>query len=745
MQNLEQAKPEKGMETQKPPSSGKDLSFHNNKKSPVFHRERKTASENKLPYMLILCVAGLLVNYLGVRLALRLDLPLFLDNIGSTLAAALGGYIPGIVAGFLTNLINGISDYTTAYYGSLTVLISISAAYFAEKGYFNQIRKLPIIIITFSLIGGGLGSVLTWTMYGFDFGSGISAPLARSIYDNGTLSLFWSQFTADMLIDLLDKTITVIVVTVILHLLPRNLKDKFYYHGWQQDPLAVPERRSSSSTSLGRSLRTKIVMLVAAAVVVIALVVTGISYFHYRDAVTEEKAEIGRSAARAAARYIDGDRVEEYIRLGEASESYERAAGQLDILRESSRDVAAIYVCRFSERGYRLILRREDPALSQSVFSLDQAFEKAWPALLEGGTPDPVVTSGREGTLLTVCQPVFDSGGSYVCMVLVDVYMDAASVSGYQFLARLIALFFGFFIMIFTLSMWLADYNISRPIDTMAVTTGHFAFESEEARSDSLESIERLGIHTGDEIENLYHAVVKTTEDMVDNLGKVQKQGEVINRLQNGMILVLADMVESRDKCTGDHVRKTAAYAGIIMRQLRADGAYLYQLTDEFMDDVVNSAPLHDVGKIQVPDSILNKPGKLTDEEFELIKQHTVTGSTIISRAMDMVSEEDSGYLREARNLALYHHERWDGTGYPYGLKGEQIPLSARIMAVADVFDALVSKRSYKEGLSMEKSMSIIREGSGKHFDPLVVKAFEESEKEIRMVMGEEGPGRAEK
>ena len=144
------------------------------------------------------------------------------------------------------------------------------------------------------------------------------------------------------------------------------------------------------------------------------------------------------------------------------------------------------------------------------------------------------------------------------------------------------------------------------------------------------------------------------------------------------------------------------------MRELKREGVYADQLTEEYISDVINSAPLHDIGKIKVSDLILNKPGRLTDEEFAVMKTHTIEGAHVIEHAMKMVSEEDSPYLKEADNLAMYHHEKWNGSGYPVGLKGEAIPLSARIMAVADVFDALVSKRSYKDGLSYEKAMEII-------------------------------------
>ena len=171
------------------------------------------------------------------------------------------------------------------------------------------------------------------------------------------------------------------------------------------------------------------------------------------------------------------------------------------------------------------------------------------------------------------------------------------------------------------------------------------------------------------------------------------------------------------------------------MEELKESNVYVDELTDIFVEDVVRSAPLHDIGKIQVPDAILNKPGRLTSDEFEIIKTHTTAGKEIITSAINMVSEEDSGYLYEARNLAYCHHEKWNGSGYPQGLKGEEIPLSARIMAVADVFDALVSKRSYKEPFSFEEAINIIKESSGSHFDPKIVEAFLKAEPKIRKVL----------
>ncbi len=700
------------------------------------------ARRERRSYAILLCALGLLVNVLGVKLALGLRLPLYLDNIGSALAAALGGYIPGIIVGFFTNLVNGIGDYTTAYYGSLTELIAVCSAWYAGRDFytFKKPWRLLAIIGTFALIGGGLGSVLTWALYGLSFGSGISAPLAHRIYDAGRLSQFWSQFCADMVIDVADKTVTVLVVTLALNLLPESIRSRFYFSGWQQTPLSQKALKAAGEKSKkGLSLRFKIIMLVAAAMIIIAGVVTVISFIHFRNAAIDEQLSRANSVADVAVQNIDGDRVDEYLEKGEAVEGYLEIEKRLQNLMESSENIEYVYVYKIMEDGCHVVfdpdtldVPGEDPG---AVIDFDEAFRDYLPDLLAGREIEPVMSNETYGWLLTIYKPVYDSQGVCQCYAAADINMDHIARDGYQFLARVVSLFFGFFVLLLTAGIWLAEYNIILPINSMSVATQRFAYDSETARADTVERIKQLDIHTGDEIENLYHSVTKTTEDMVKTIEDVEHQNEIISKLQNGLILVLADMVESRDKCTGDHVRKTAAYTDIIMRELKREGVYTDQLTDEFMNDVVNSAPLHDIGKIQVSDAILNKPGKLTDEEFEIMKTHTTAGAEVIAHAMKMVSGENSGYLKEAMNLAHYHHEKWNGRGYPCGLTGEDIPLSARIMAVADVFDALVSKRSYKEGFPFEKAMAIIEEGSGSHFDPQVAGAFMRASDEVRRVM----------
>lgn len=194
------------------------------------------------------------------------------------------------------------------------------------------------------------------------------------------------------------------------------------------------------------------------------------------------------------------------------------------------------------------------------------------------------------------------------------------------------------------------------------------------------------------------------------------------SKMQFNIITMMADIVENRDGNTGGHIKRTAKYVEIIARELKKQGKYSDILTDKYVSDMIVAAPLHDIGKIHISDVILNKPGRLTDEEFAVMKTHTTAGEKLLIHAKDELGE--SSYLDMAIEMAAYHHEWWNGKGYPYSIEGDEIPLCARIMAVADVFDALTAKRCYKNAMPVEKAVSIIREETGTHFDPVVAEAF---------------------
>ncbi|MBR2698212.1 MAG: hypothetical protein IKE76_06420, partial [Clostridia bacterium] len=297
--------------------------------------------------MFALCLGGLLINILGVHLARRFSLPLYLDNIGSALIAALGGYIPGIIVGFLTNIVNSVGDIETTYYGSLTVLIAMASAFYASKGFYEKPSRFPVIILTFAVIGGGIGSVLTFMLYGLGFGGGVSAPLAHWIFDNWGWSVFWSQFTADMLIDIIDKTITVLAIALILRAIPAAARQRFHFSDWHQTPLSRKTRYEAEHRSTRRmSLRFKIILLVVTGMVITAFVVTGISYIHFTNASIEEQKELARGVVQVVSESFDHDRVDEYIEKGEAAEGYLESEAILKRLMDSSDNVEFCYVYR---------------------------------------------------------------------------------------------------------------------------------------------------------------------------------------------------------------------------------------------------------------------------------------------------------------------------------------------------------------------------------------------------------------
>lgn len=489
----------------------------------------------------------------------------------------------------------------------------------------------------------------------------------------------------------------------------------------------------------GMSIRTKILSLLTAALFLFGFASAAISYSIYMDSSIEQHKYLGESTARLVSSVIDADKVDEYIEKGPLAEGYLEKEKQLYQIKNSSPAIEYLYVYKIMEDGCHVVFDLDSEGAEGSkpgeVIEFDEAFKEYLPTLLAGGNVAPIISDETYGWLLTVYVPVYDSQGSCKCYAAVDISMNDLRLQAQQFLIKLCVVFSCIFIIILLAAFWLAKYNLIIPINKMARSASRFRRDNVEALKQSLSEIRKLDIHTEDEIENLYRSFVTMTQENVNFMTDIHQKTQTISELQKAFILTMADMVERRDQNTGEHIKKTAAYVKIIAEEMKREGAYPKEITDEFVRRIVDSAPLHDLGKIGVPDAILNKPGKLTDEEFDIIKSHTKIGGRIISSLISAVP--DSEYLYDAMDLALYHHEKWNGRGYPMGLSGEDIPISARIMAVADVFDALVSNRSYKKGFPYEKALAIIREERGAHFDPIVVDAFFAVKDEILKVADE--------
>lgn len=694
---------------------------------------QKSHDDLKILGLVIFC---LLLNIICNLIAKLTGIPFYFDCIGTVVAAIIGGFMPSVLVGFLTNVLSTFlykglfgEDTSNLYYCIVSVLIALVATIFAQKGCFKKFHiKMILPVICFVILGGGLGSVVTWGLYGNTMGEELASTLAGRIYSNGLDNAFLAQLYAGLIMDIPDKLIITLLAFGIYKAYPKRFKPT-------KDRIDV-----AALTKKGLSLSGKIIIAVTLIFGVVAAVVTGVSLKQFRLTMVESEGQYAVDTAKFAATLIDGNMIDEYITRRDSAEGYFRIKRYFNLILNSSDRIKYLYVYQIKEDGCHVVFDVSTPDTPASetgtVIPFDESFDDCIDDLLAGREIDPIITDDTYGWLLSAYVPVHDDHGKCTAYVCVDVSMPNVVEVERTFTFKMTTILMGFFIAILTLSVYFAKRFIVRPVNSLAKLAGEFAYTNNESRKEALDSIRDLEIKTGDEIEHLYDAMAKTTRDTVTFINESQEKNEAISTFQSGMINVMADLVESRDKSTGTHIKNTSAYVEIICDELIKDGLYPETVNEEYKNNVVASAPMHDIGKIKISDTILNKPGKFTPEEYAIMKTHAEEGAKIISSVKKSVVSNalKEDYLGEAENMAHYHHEKWNGEGYPCGLKGEEIPLSARIMAVADVFDALVAERVYKPGMSFESAIAIIKESSGRHFDPVIVQAFINAEDKIRAV-----------
>lgn len=687
----------------------------------------------------VLIIAGLLLNVVPAKLAIFFGIPLYLDCLGTVLTAMLSGYLPAVVVGFGVNAINGIAEPVAMYYGVLSIFIATLATFLFRRGFFGSVWKLLIVILLFALIGGGIGSIFTYALYGFNFGEGISAPFAIAFHDVMHWNRFNSQLLADIVIDIFDKSAIVLGSALVYHFIPHGIKVGLKEVGlFKQQKV----RGFTENNPIRHSLLNKVVGMVIVAELLLGGIASTIGFFLYRDNCINNFVSIANGVTEAASIAINADKVDEYVAHGFEVEGYAHTRDVLDGIRESFPQTKYVYVYKIMEDGCHVVFDLdtdgEPGGAPGDVIAFDPSFEPYLPSLLAGGEIEPIISDDQFGWLLTVYKPLKNAAGNTVAYVAADISMESIVRDEAKFFVKLLSLFFGLSLIIMILIIEVMKQGFVIPVNKMsfaamkisgATMRAGFALRMGNLDLSRIQSavdeVRGLDIKSNDEIGQLYDYFNAMTADTLDFIQLVREQILRIQKMQNVMITEFAELVEARDKNTGDHIKKTAEYVEAIARELRAEGKFKDVLSENNIGKLKQAAPLHDIGKIAVSDLILNKNGKLTDEEFAIMKSHTTEGGKILKKIVEDAGDTfDAGYLNESIEMASYHHEKWDGSGYPCHLKGEEIPLSARIMAVADVFDALIAERVYKKGFPYEKAMAIITEGSGKHFDPVVVEAF---------------------
>ncbi len=712
------------------------------------------------PAVVLLIVASIALNIFLSMLVRATGLPFYIDTVGTITATALGGAVPGIVTAFVTSAVDFFMDGESIFYAPLNMFIAVLAAgffgdSFKHKRYSKytdekkrakrrrQVIDRIVFVLILAAIGGGIGAAITWYLYGEPSDSPMIVAISRFFSSKLRFSVFGCHMVSTYITDVIDKTITFFISMLIINTIPKKIKDMVRLSPWRQNPISYSELKSVSGKIKNKiTIGARINIIIIFSTILMTVVAFVFSMLYYREKTVGFLSSNARQVAALAAQEIEPAKVEQFIRRGSYAPDYNQVRERLTRIKNSSDEIAFLYVYRIEEDGCRVVFDLNttlrdgtfvegDPA--GTLVEYEDTLKPYIEDLMEGKEIPTLRMKDEYGSFMAAYQPVYDDDGNCVCYAISNIESGLVTFIITDFCGRIFLLFIGFLVLVIAVSILNTRYHVVIPIISMTAYANDIVDVRKGVSEENLAKIEKLDIHTKDEVELLYRAICKMTGDTVAQLNDIRNKSEAIEKMQNGLIITMADMVENRDSDTGAHVLKTAAYVRIILQGLKKNGYYAEKITDKYMRDVELSAPLHDVGKINISDTILNKKDKLTDEEFEIMKTHTTAGRQILENAINQM--EGDNYLKEARNMAAYHHERWDGKGYPEGLHGEVIPLSARIMAVADVFDALSSNRVYKPAFSFDESMRMIKEGAGSQFDPKVVEVFIESAAEVKKVL----------
>ncbi len=689
---------------------------------------------------ILLIAIGVLANILPAYMMDSLRLPLFLDTIGTIGVAAVGGVLPGVLVGMLTNVLCTLFDANAIYFGFVNAVTAIFATWFAYRYSFKNIKRTACFVAAIGVFAGSVTAVIHWFLLNGTQKESI-ARIADAWQDVTGMSAFWAFLMINVLLNILDKGMTTLVVCLFLIMIPAKTVKRIRNGLWKQRPLSEAELKSIRkwSKKLKLSLRNRMTLMLMIVSIVLVLVTGWIGTRLYYENEKYEKTENALNTAKFVAQMIDADKMDKFLEFGYDVDGYKETLELLTKIKASSADVKYLYIIKIKKDACYAIFDVETEDMEGYApgerIEFEEAFYPYIDELLAGNEIEPIESDDISGWVRTIYYPIRNSAGNTVCYVGADVSLTYMADYMKNYIIKSILIMAGFFILIIAYGLRTTDSYTIFPISSIAECVDGFSYEMEtrDQIEEDIKRIRALEIQTGDEVEKLYDSICRMILSQAEQMRSIKRLSDSTAKMQDGLIITMADMVENRDSDTGAHIQKTAAYVKIIVEGLRRKGYYAEKLTPKFASDVVRSAPLHDVGKINISDKILNKPGKLTDEEYEIMKSHTTAGRKIIEQAIGKIEGEN--YLKEARNMAAYHHERWDGKGYPEGLHGEVIPLSARIMAVADVFDALTSPRVYKPAFSLEKALSIIEEGKGTQFDAKCVEALMDSLDEVRVIL----------
>lgn len=465
------------------------------------------------------------------------------------------------------------------------------------------------------------------------------------------------------------------------------------------------------------SLTKKITIGFILVISLIGLIFLSWSTFYSDKKIKQDQITLATNCAKIAANMLYNIPLEDFLKTGE-NESYDKYKAQLQVIcKNFNLRYLYVYIPDFKNGKLTSIFDMAGRVNDKDkIWKLGQVV--SWNFATEeknafyGLDDDTLVELNDEyGHLITRYMPIFNNNNKVIALLGIDFdYQEFKNKIITSFIRGLLFMFLCLFSIYIVLILYLKQI-IVKPITLISSKMDNFL-------KDNKTIIEPIQIESGDELEMMANSFNR----MVADINTYIKQ---ISDMQMETIFSLAKLAQSRDDDTGKHLERVQQYCYVLAQKLSQESPYASQINDEFIKNIVNASILHDIGKVAISDLILLKPGKLTDEEFAEMKKHTTYGAQTLNEVHSKFG--NNSFIEMGSLVAKHHHERWDGRGYPEGLKEEQIPLAARIMAIADVYDALSTKRVYKDAFPQEKCIAIISEGRGTQFDPIIVDAFLET------------------
>ncbi len=705
--------------------------------------------KNSLLIRGLLVFAASAVNIVLSYTTGHFKLPLFLDTIGTIVITSIGGPVMGTMTAIITHIFSSYFNRYAMFFCFVHTVIALLAALYAKKYANRGVKYILLFILSLGLFSGGVSAYIQWHLFLAPQNQFIANSIDGLAAATG-LPVSVTFLFVNILVDLLDKTISVGVALGILRFIPEEFSKYIYNSKWKQNPLSDEEmdelKRWSKETKRPMYLRLSVLFIVVSVVDILIMSAIAMNSYYTRDLAEKKNTVVNTS--KFAASIINPEMIDDYLKYGRGASGYEATEDMLYKIRDNAAGVAYLYVFRvdgddmtyifdldakeeFKDFGYE---GDEFGIAPGTKVKLDKEFLGYVDDLKEGKAIPPTESNDSYGWVMSAFFPVFDANGKCVAYAGADVSMSYMTDYLSEFLWSILLIMAGIFVAIIVSGILIVNTYMVYPISRIGLGVENFinAGDDQVEIDKAVKSLRKINVKTNDEVEKLYKSICNMALNQAEQIRSIRHFSDSTNKMQDGLIVTMADLVERRDTNSGSRIQKTTAYTKIIAEGLLEKGYYAGKVTPKFISDVVRSAPLHDIGKINIPDDILNKEGDLTPEEEEIIRTHTTSGKKIMENAITTVSGEN--YLKEARNMAAYHHERWDGNGYPEGLHGEVIPLSARILAVAEAFDELTSNKSVDKQYSIEEAVSILQEEAGKRFDPKCVEVFIDSLPEVRVV-----------